>query len=86
MKVETLNSLCTMQATQQVEECLFQAAQFHRECLSAVLTVYIVLRMEGLSESHQFQGFPEAIELFTSSVIISFFFAEWNVSSLFRTF
>lgn len=85
MKVETLNSLCKMQATQEIEECLFQAPQFLKECLSAVLTVYIILRMEGLSESHQFQGFPEVIELFTSSVITSFL-AEWNVSSLFRTF
>lgn len=77
-KLEPWSSFCTVQAAQ-------QAARLFWESLSAVLTVYIILRLEELSGSRPFQEFPETIEVFTSSVLKSFF-AEWNASSPFRLF
>lgn len=43
----------------------FQVAWFLRDCLSKVST-NINLGVEGLNKSVQFQGLPEAFELFTS--------------------
>ena len=43
---------------------LFQAAQL--ACLSAVPTAYTSLEREGPSVSGQFQGLPEASELFSA--------------------
>lgn len=44
----------------------FQVAWFLRDCLSKVFTAYINLGVEGLNKSVQFQGLPEAFELFPS--------------------
>ena len=43
----------------------FQVAWFLQDCLSKVFTTYINLGVEGFNKSVQFQGFPEAFELFT---------------------
>lgn len=44
----------------------FQVAWFLQDCLLKVFTTYINLGVEGFNKSVQFQGFPEAFELFTS--------------------
>lgn len=71
----------------------FQVAWFLRDCLSKVFTTYINLGVKGLNESVQFQGPPEAFELFASperlfhlslehSVSLGAFPWKWKVLSL----
>lgn len=45
---------------------VFQEAQLIWKCFFTVLVAYISLGKEGTSESVQFQGLPEALELFVS--------------------
>lgn len=72
MKAKTWCSSYNVQVAQTVEECFFQVAQLVWKSYrqpgrsEKVSQKFVLVLIGGCSESGQFQGYPETIELFTS--------------------